>query len=94
MADDHGAMTADSGMDMEAHESTYAAFVSLAENLTLTILGIILLLVLWGLKGHGFIALIGLIATLAAATLGGLTGLGWKAVAPVFLLLALACIVL
>ena len=53
-----------------------------------------LLLVLWGLEGHGFVALIGLILTVVAAALGGMTGLGWRAVAPVFVLLGLACIVL
>jgi hypothetical protein len=35
-----------------------------------------------------------LVLTLVAATVGALTGMGWRLVAPVFLLLGLACIVL
>jgi hypothetical protein len=58
------------------------------------VLCIVLLLVLWGLQGHGFLALIGLILTAAAGAVGGLTGLGWKMVLPVFALIGLACIVL
>jgi len=53
-----------------------------------------LTLVLWGLEGQGFVALVGAILTFAAAAVGGLTGLGWRVVAPVFVLLGLACIVL
>jgi Bacterial aa3 type cytochrome c oxidase subunit IV len=92
MAGDHGAAVSD-GMDMEAHEATYDQFIELTQTCTVVVLSIVLLLVLWGLEGHGFLALIGLILTFAAATIGGLTGQGWKAVAPVFLLIGLACIV-
>lgn len=94
MADNHGAATADSGMDMAAHEETYSQFVSLTQNVGVMVLCIVLLLVLWGLQGHGFLALIGLILTAAAGAVGGLTGLGWKMVLPVFALIGLACIVL
>ena len=52
------------------------------------------MLVLWGLEGHGFVALVGLVLALVAATVGGLTGYGWRVLAPVFVLLGLACIVL
>lgn len=94
MANDHGAATADDPMDMAEHESTYAGFISLTEIVVAQLLCIILLLVLWTLEGHGFIALIGLILTVVAAAIGGLTGMGWRVVAPVFVLLGLACIVL
>lgn len=94
MADIHGVATADDDLDLEAHESTYVQFVELTQLVIAVILSIVLLLVLWGLKGHGGVALFGLIVTVAAAALGGITGLGWKMVAPVFLLLGLACIVL
>jgi len=53
-----------------------------------------LMLALGGLEGHGLVALVGLVLTFAAAAVGGLTGMGWRVVAPVFLLLGLACIVL
>jgi hypothetical protein len=53
-----------------------------------------LLLVLWGLKGDGGVAFIGFCLTLAAAAFGGYSGLTWRAVLPVFILLGLACIVL
>ena len=94
MADDHGAATLDGGMDMPAHEETYSTFVGLVEIVVLHILCIILLLVLWGLKGYPIIALIGFILTLGSGAIGGFTGLGWKAVLPVFVLLGVACIVL
>jgi aa3 type cytochrome c oxidase subunit IV len=94
MSNDHGAATADDPMDMAEHESTYAAFIGLTETTVGVLLCTLLLLVLWGLEGYGFVALIGLIVTLLAATVGAMTGLGWRVVAPVFVLLGLACIVL
>jgi hypothetical protein len=94
MANDHGAMTVDSGMDMPAHEETYSTFIGLVEIVGAIVLSIVLLLVMWGLEGHGILALIGFILTAGAGAIGGLTGLGYKAVLPVFVLLALGCIVL
>ncbi len=94
MSNDHGAATADDPMDMAERESTFAAFVALTETVVAVLLCVLLTLVLWGLEGHGFVALVGLILTFAAAAVGGLTGMGWRVVAPVFLLLGLACIVL
>lgn len=94
MATQHGAATADDPMDMAEHEATYAGFIALTETVVALLLNVLLLLVLWGLEGHGFVALVGLILTVVAATVGGLTGIGWRAVAPVFVLLGLACIVL
>jgi hypothetical protein len=94
MADDHSVATADSGMDLPAHEATYAGFIALTETMTVALACILLQLVLWGLEGQGAIALIGFILTIGAATFGALTGLTWRAVVPVFLLLGLACIVL
>jgi Bacterial aa3 type cytochrome c oxidase subunit IV len=87
MADDHTLAAVDGGMDMPAHEATYAGFVALTETSVLE-------LVLWGLKGHGGIALIGFVLTLAAAGFGGVSGLTWRAGLPVLVLLGLACIVL
>ncbi len=94
MSNDHSAPTASDAMGMAEHESTYAAFVGITETSIVALLCIILELVLWGLKGHGFIALIGFFLTAGAAAFGGMTGLTWRAVLPVFLLLGLACIVL
>ncbi|HEY1941435.1 MAG TPA: aa3-type cytochrome c oxidase subunit IV [Roseiarcus sp.] len=94
MANNHGVATADDPMDMAAHEETYASFISLTEITVAHLLCIVLLLVMWTLEGHGFIALIGLVLTMASAVVGALTGAGWRMVAPVFLLLGLACIVL
>jgi hypothetical protein len=94
MADNHGAATAASGMDMPAHENTYVQFIGLTQNVVAVILGIVLCLVLWGLEGHGFVALVLFILTSIAGAVGGMTGMGWKAVAPVLVLLGLACLVL
>ena len=93
MAHDNGAATTANGMDMPAHEATYAQFIALTETIGTMVLCIVLLLVLWGLKGAGMLALVGLILTAVAGALGGMTGLGWKMVAPVFVLIGLACIV-
>ena len=81
-------------MDMPAHEATYAAFVALTETTVVAMIGIVLELVLWGLKGQGAIALIGFILTVGAAAFGGVSGLTWRAGLPVLALLGLACIVL
>jgi hypothetical protein len=94
MSDHAGVAKADLGVDLPAHEETYAGFVGLTENLTVHILNIILLLVLWGLEGHPFVALVGFILNLIATALGALTGLGWRLAAGLFVLLGLACIVL
>ncbi len=94
MAEDHGAATVDDGMDMPAHEDTYSTFIGLVEIVVTLVLCIILLLVLWGLEGNAILALIGFIVTLGAGAIGGLTGLGWKAVLPVAALLAIGCVVL
>ena len=84
----------DLGVDLPAHEQTYAGFISLTETATVHILNIILMLVLWGLEGHPFVALLGFVVNIAATALGGVTGLGWRLPAGVFVLLGLACIVL
>jgi hypothetical protein len=94
MADDHTLAAVDGGMDMPAHEATYASFVALTETMIVALLCIVLELVLWGLQGQGFIAAVGFVLTLVAGAFGGMTGLSWKAVLPVFILMGLACIVL
>ena len=94
MSDHAGVAKADLELDLPAHEETYAGFVSLTENLTIHVINIVLLLVLWGLEGHPFVALIGFILNIAASALAGITGLGWRLPAGVFVLLGLACIVL
>jgi hypothetical protein len=94
MADDHTLAAVDGGMDMPAHEATYAGFVGLTETSVVALICIVLELVLWGLKGQGAIALIGFVLTIGAAAFGGMSGLTWRAVLPVFVLLGLACIVL
>jgi hypothetical protein len=94
MSDHAGAAKVDLGVDLSAHEETYAGFVGLTETLTVVTLNLILLLVLWGLEGHPFVALIGFIVNMAAAALALMTGLGWRLPAALFVLLGLACIVL
>lgn len=94
MVDDHSVATADGDIDLAEHVSTYASFVALTATAIATLLCIVLELVLWGLEGHGGVALIGFALTVAAAVYGGLTGANWRAVAPVVVLLGLACIVL
>ena len=84
----------DLGVDLAAHEQSYAGFVSLTENITVHVLNIVLMLVLWGLEGHPFVALIGFILNIAASALGALTGLGWRLPAALFVVLGLAAIVL
>lgn len=94
MSDHAGVAKGDLGLDLAAHEETYAGFVGLTENVTVHVLNIILLLVLWTLEGHPLVALIGFVLNIAASALGGLTGLGWRLPAGLFVLLGLACIVL
>jgi hypothetical protein len=93
MASNDHAVAADDS-DLAAHESTYAAFVALTEVALALLLCIILCLVLWGLEGHGFIALVGMIVACVAAAVGGVAGYGWRALTPIILLLGLASIVL
>ena len=96
MADNHGVATVDDDLDLDlpAHESTYVQFLFTVQLTIVVLLCILLLLVLWGLEGHSIVALIGFIVTMVAATVGALTGLGWKGVATIFVLLGLACVVL
>jgi hypothetical protein len=94
MASHDHAVTADESGDLAAHESTYAAFVALTEVAVALLLCIVLCLVLWGLEGHGFVALVGLIVACAAAAIGSVAGYGWRALTPIIFLLGLASIVL
>ncbi|HLJ69804.1 MAG TPA: aa3-type cytochrome c oxidase subunit IV [Roseiarcus sp.] len=94
MADDHSVATAEDVMDMPAHEETYADFLALTEVTVVSLLCILLLLVIWGLEGHPLAAFVGFLLTSAAAAIGLYSGLTWRAVLPVFVLLGLACIVL
>jgi hypothetical protein len=94
MASHDHAVAADELGDLAAHESTYAAFVALTEVAVALLLSIVLCLVLWGLEGHGFVALVGLIVACAAAAVGSIAGYGWRAVAPIVVLLGLASVVL
>jgi len=93
MADDHG-MTADDAADFAEHESTYEGFIKATEIALFYILSIVLLLLIWGIEGHGGIALIGFIAASLAALAGAVLNLGWRAGAPVFALIGLAAILL
>ena len=92
MADNH-AGASDDVMDMPAHEEMYKNFLAMTEIGIVTILCIVLLLIIWTLEGHGGVALIGFFVTLVSAVIGGLTGLTWRAILPVFLLLGLVAVV-
>jgi hypothetical protein len=94
MADDHSVAAAEDDSDLPAHEETYGDFLTITEITVSSLLCILLTLVLWGLKGDGGVAFIGFVLTVGAAGFGALTGLSWRAVLPVFLLLGLACIIL
>jgi hypothetical protein len=94
MANDATTAGHDDPMDMPEHEATYAAFLKLTEVMIVSLLTIVLLLLLWGVEGHGFVALIGFILIMIAGTIGWVTDLTWRATLPVFLLVGLACIVL
>jgi hypothetical protein len=82
------------GIDLPAHQASYASFVSLAEVVTVHVLSIILLLVLWGIEGHPWVALLGFFINIAAAAAAVPTGLGWRLPAGVFVLLGVLCILL
>jgi hypothetical protein len=82
------------GIDLPAHEASYAGFVTLAENVAVHVINIILLLVLWGVEGHPFVALIGFFLNIAASAAGIATGSGWRLPAGVFVLLGVLCILL
>ena len=84
----------DDPMDMPEHEATYAAFLKLTEVSVPTLFTILLLLLLWGIEGHGLVALIEFILLMIAATIGWATELSWRAVLPIFALTGLTCIVL
>jgi hypothetical protein len=94
MSENAGVAKADLGVDLAAHHESYAGFVSLTELVVVHVLNIVLLLVLWGLEGHPFVALLGFILNIAATALAGVTGLGWRLPGGLFVLLGLACIVL
>ena len=96
MADNHGVATVDDDLDLDlpAHEATYVQFLFTVQLTIVVLVCHLLLLVLWGLEGHPIVALIGFILTIVSAVVGALTGLGWKSVAPIFVLLGLLCIVL
>jgi hypothetical protein len=94
MASNDHAVAAENSGDLAAHESTYAAFVALTEVAVAFLLCIVLCLVLWGLEGHGFVALVGMIVACVAAAIGAVAGYSWRALTPIILLLGLASIVL
>jgi hypothetical protein len=94
MASHDHAVAAGESRDLAAHESTYAAFVALTEIAVALLLCIVLCLVVWGLEGHGFVALVGMIVACVAAAVGSVAGYGWRALTPIILLLGLASIVL
>lgn len=82
------------GIDLPAHEASYAGFVALAENVAVHVINIMLMLVLWGIEGHPFVALIGFFLNLAASAAGVATGTAWRLPAGVFVLLGVLCILL
>ncbi len=92
MTDNSGAAKIDIGVDLNAHEKMYDSFIALTQNITALLLCIVLLLLLWGIEGHGGLALIGLVVAAIASVLGSFTDKGWKLVVPVFLLIGLVCI--
>jgi hypothetical protein len=94
MATNHDATTADDADDYAEHEATYVAFLGLTEVVISFLLCVVLCLVLWGLEGHGFVAFFGLVLAVIAAVLGAMSGLSWRAVAPIAVVLGLAAIVL
>jgi hypothetical protein len=94
MANDASTTGHDDPMDLPAHEGTYAAFLKLVEVMVVVLLAHVLLLVLWGIEGHGFVALIEFVLILIAGAIGWATDLSWRAPLPIFLLIGLTCIVL
>ncbi len=82
------------GIDLPAHEASYSGFVSLAETVTVHVLNIVLMLVLWGIEGHPFVALFGFFLNIAATAVSVATGMGWRLPAGVFVLLGALCILL
>ena len=80
------------GIDLPAHEASYAGFVTMSENVAVVVVNILLLLVLWGLKGHPYLALVGFFLNLGASAAGIATGTGWRIPAAVFVLLGALCI--
>jgi len=89
-----GVAKSDLGVDLPAHEATYSGFISLTETVTVHVLNIVLLLVLWGIEGHPFVALFGFVLNIAATAASGAIGLGWRLPAAVFVLLGVLCILL
>lgn len=92
--DNAGVAKTEYGIDLPAHEASYAGFVSLAETTTVHILNIVLMLILWGIEGHPFVALFGFFLNLVATAISVATGMGWRLPAGVFVLLGALCILL
>ncbi len=92
--DNAGVVKADLGVDLPAHEETYAGFVSLTENAVVHVINIILLLLIWGIEGHPFVALIGFVLNIVASAASGALGLSWRLPAVVFGLLGVLAIIL
>ncbi|MDE2016607.1 MAG: aa3-type cytochrome c oxidase subunit IV [Hyphomicrobiales bacterium] len=72
--------------DLAAHVSTYASFLKLAEVLSVGVAAILFILGVWGIKGHGGWALLMLILDVAGMAAGAMSSMGWRAVAPAFVL--------
>ena len=72
--------------DLTQHVSTYRGFINLTEVLSVGIVTIVFILAIWGVKGHGGWALLMLILDVAGTAVGAMTSLGWRAVAPAFVL--------
>ena len=92
--DNAGVAKSDLGVDLPAHEATYAGFVSLTENVTVHVVNIVLLLLIWGIEGHPYVALFGFLLNIAASAASGMMGLGWRLPAVVFVLLGVLAILL
>ena len=92
--DNAGVVKGDLGVDLPAHEATYAGFIALTENVTVHIINIVLLLLIWGIEGHPFVALFGFFLNIAASAASFAMGLGWRLPAAVFVLLGVLAILL
>ncbi len=92
MADTKHASYGGYGPDMDGatHEGTYRGFIRFAEVSTAVILCWVLALAVGGVKHAWLSAILGVILSSAAGTVGALSpAIGWRAPAAVFALLAL-----
>jgi len=82
-------------MDYAEHERTFRGFTLFTEIGIASVLCIVLVIAIWGIKHAGGWALFGFLLTLVSTVIGAFSpDLGWRPIAPVLVLLLLILAIL